>query len=134
MNSIWKVGAAAVTVALLGGFYLGRVASDQGPLPAVGQPVTVGATVEPTPSAAQTTLRPRPEKTTPGRPEGPRSPDDDQTTPDDDFGDDDNSGRGRGRGRGGDDDGVQTISPPVVTPDDDEGFDDHGGGSNSGPG
>ena len=46
MNSIWKVGAAAVAVAMLGGFYLGRVASDPGPLPAVGQPVTVGATVE----------------------------------------------------------------------------------------
>jgi hypothetical protein len=130
MNSIWKVGAAAVTVAMLGGFYLGRVASDPGPLPAVGQPVTVGATVEPTPSVAETTLHPRPSKTTPERREHTRGPDDRLSH---DANDD--HGRNRGRGGGGDDNGgVQTISPSVVTPDDDEGFDDHGGGSNSGPG
>ena len=132
MNSIWKVGAAALTVAMLGGFYLGRVASDTGPLPAVGQPVTVGATAEPTPSAAETpTLRPRPDRTTPERPTGTRSPrdrfddhggnrgDDD----DDDF--DDNSGPG-----GGGDDDFETIEPPetVMT------FDDDGGDDNSGPG
>ena len=137
MNSIWKVGAAAGTVALLGGFYLGRVASDPGPLPAVGQPVTVGATVEPTPSTAETqTLRPRHTRTTrDGQPGSTAT----ETEPGDDNGGDDNRGRGRGRGRGGDDDGVQTISPPPsqVTPDDDDNFDDNGGdrsGSNSGHG
>lgn len=132
MDSIWKVGAAAVTVALLGGFYLGRVASDTGPLPAVGQPVTVGATVEPTPSAAETpTLRPRPDRTTPERPTGTRSPEDRA----DDHGgdrpdgvDDDRDGDNSGPGGGGDDD-FETVepSPTVMT------FDDHGG-DNSGPG
>jgi hypothetical protein len=135
MNSIWKVGAAVVTVALLGGFYLGRAASDPGPLPAVGQPVTVGATADPTPSAAATlTLHPRPHKTTSGRPEKTREhrPGDIRTvhaTPDD-------HGGNSGRGGGSDDGGVRTISPSpsVVTQDDDGGFDDHGGGGNSGPG
>lgn len=133
MNSIWKVGAAAVTVAMLGGFYLGRVASDTGPLPAVGQPVTVGATAEPTPSAAQTpTLRPRPDRTTPERPTGTRSPEDrfddhggNRADDDDDDDFDDNSGPG-----GGGDDDFETIEPPatVMT------FDDDGGDDNSGPG
>ena len=125
MNSIWKAGAAAVTVALLGGFYLGRVASDPGPLPAVGQPVTLGATVQPTPSAAATlTLRPRPTKST--HPQHTQTAEH-SSTPDD-------SGHHSGKGGGSDDNGgVQTVSPPVVTPDDDGGFDDHGGGGNSGP-
>jgi len=136
MNSIWKVGAAAVTVALLGGFYLGRVAPDTGPLPAVGQPVSVGSTAEPV--AETPTLRP--DRTTPARPE--RTPTAEAT--DDDGDDDHGRGRGRGRGRGGDDDDVRTIgpSPSAVSPDDDDdddegdddgGFDDRSG-SNSGHG
>ena len=125
MNSIWKVGAAAVTVALLGGFYLGRVASDSGPLPAVGQPVTVGSTVEPTPSVAETpTLHPVPSpshsKNTPDGTEATETPDDGPTH---DLNDDNGGNSGKG---GGSDDGIVGFPTSVMT------FDDHGG--NSGPG
>jgi hypothetical protein len=126
MNSIWKAGAAAVTVAMLGGFYMGQVMADPGPLPQVGQPVTVGSTAEPTPSSEAPTLRPGGERTRHGR--------------DDDRDGDHNGRRGGERGddgngadnsgRGGDDDDIETIepSPSVQT------FDDHGGDDNSGHG
>lgn len=143
MNMMWKVGAAAVTVAVVGGFLLGRVAAREAVLPDVGDPVTVGSTVAPTatvtPSDDAPTLRPKPRRT--------RSTHEEHATPrahrtrepepgDDNGGDragDDNSGsggsgdgRGRGRGRGSDD--VRTISPSPseITPEDVG--DDHGGG------
>ncbi len=140
MQTIWKIGTAAVAVAVLGGFFVGRVVAGESPLPEVGDPVTVGSTASPSPTASTDTptLRPRGDRT---REERPRSPGDDRTredehgddsrgpgSADDDSGpgsDDDGRGRGRGRGRGGDDgddDDVRTVgpSPSVVSPDDDD--------------
>ncbi len=137
---IWRVALAGTVLAVLGGFFVGRVVADPAPLPGVRGPVNVGPSAQPTPSGDSTTLRPR----------GERSPGEERTRPgvpvrtsdDDRFGDaDDNSGpgatsddsKGRGRGRGrsgeGDDDEVRTIGPsPRVIDDDDDGGDDDGGG------
>jgi hypothetical protein len=138
MSSFWKVGTTAAVLAVLGAFFLGRVIAEQAPLPDVGDPVTVGSTASPTPSAEAPRLRPR----------GDRSPEDRRTerpTSDATFDDDDDDGgkgRGRGRGRGGDDDEIEEIgpSPSEIEDDDDDDFDDddfddHGGDDdNSGPG
>lgn len=139
---IWRVALAGTVLAVLGGFFVGRVVADPAPLPGVRGPVNVGPSAGPTPSGDPTTLRRR----------GERSPGDERTGPgvrvvrptgDDRFEDaEDNSGpgneddsRGRGRGRGrsgeGDDDDVRTIGPsPRVIDDDggDDGGDDDGGG------
>ena len=140
---IWRVALAGTVLAVLGGFFVGRVVADPAPLPTVEQPVNVGPSARPTPSGEATTLRPRDRRSgddrTPGerrtrdddrRPNAPASTDDD----DDNSGpgnEDDSRGRGRGRGRsgegGGDDDDVRTIGPsPRVIDDDDDGDDDGG--------
>lgn len=134
---IWRVALAGTVLAVLGGFFVGRVVADPTPLPAVKGPVNVGPSAKPTPSGDATTLRPRRE----------RSPGDERTRPgiavrtsdDDGFDDaDDNSGpgneddgrgRGRGRGRSGEGHGgdVRTIGPSPRVIDDDGGDDDGGG-------
>ncbi|MGH3317814.1 MAG: hypothetical protein ACRDO0_16870 [Nocardioidaceae bacterium] len=128
MNMIWRVALAGAVLAVVGGFFVGRVVADPTPLPAVRAPVNVGPSAKPTPSDDATTLRTR--DRTPGQ---GRTGDDDRGRPT--AGDDDNSGpgggddghgRGRGRGRGGDDD-VRTVGPSPRVLDDDGGDDDGGG-------
>jgi hypothetical protein len=143
VNMIWRVALAGAVLAVLGGFFVGRVVADPTPLPDVKGPVNVGPAAKPTPSGDAPTLRPRRE----------RSPGDERTRPgvpvrtsDDRFGEadnnsgpgggDDDGGHGRGRGRGGDDDEVRTVGPsPRVLDDDggdDDGGDDDGGDDDGG--
>jgi hypothetical protein len=140
MKTIWKVGTTAAAVAVLGGFFLGRVVAGETPLPDVGDPVNVGATTSPTPSADVPTLRPRNDRSPDARPSSPRSTEDDDGednsgpgNADDGDSDDDSRGRGRGRGRGGDDDDdVRTVGPsPSEIDDDDDDDDDDDSGSGS---
>jgi hypothetical protein len=139
VNMIWRVALAGAVLAVLGGFFVGRVVADPTPLPGVKGPVNVGPAARPTPSDDATTLRPR-----------DRRPSDDRTSPgvpvrtsdDDRFGDaddnsgpgggDDDGGHGRGRGRGGDDDEVRTVGPSPRVLDDDDGGDDDGGDDDGG--
>jgi hypothetical protein len=136
MSSFWKVGTTAAVLAVLGAFFLGRVVAEQTTLPDVGDPVTVGATASPTPSAEAPTLEPRGDRS----PEGRRSgrPTDEGTFDDDDDDDGQGRGRGRGRGGGGDDDEIEEVgpSPSEIEDDDfdDDDDDDGGDDDNSGPG
>ena len=130
---IWRVALAGAVLAVLGGFFVGRVVADPTPLPAVRAPVNVGPSAKPTPSDDATTLRPRgrtpgDDRTSPGR---VRTTSDDRFDDNDDNsgpggGDDGGHGRGRGRGRGGDDDEVRTVGPSPRVLDDDDGGDDGG--------
>jgi hypothetical protein len=151
MSMIWRVGLAAVVVAVLGGFFVGRVMADSSPLPSVGDPVRVGPSERPTPSEDPPTLRPRDEGSPGLRGDGGRAPGPRwERTPGDDGGFDDNGGddeaddnsgsggddgghgRGRGRGRGGDEDDVRTVEPSPEEVGDDDGGDDNGGDDNGG--
>jgi hypothetical protein len=148
VNMIWRVALAGAVLAVLGGFFVGRVVADPTPLPSVKGPVNVGPSAKPTPSGDATTLRPRrerspgEERTRPGVPV--RTSDDDRFGEAEDNsgpgdGDDDGGhGRGRGRGRGGDDDEVRTVGPSPRVLDDNGGEDsgedggDDGGDDDSG--
>jgi hypothetical protein len=142
VNMIWRVALAGAVLAVLGGFFVGRVVADPTPLPAVKGPVNIGPSAEPTPSGDPTTLRPGrerspgDERTRPGVPvrtsdDGRFGDADDNSGPGD--GDDDGGhGRGRGRGRGGDDDEVRTVGPSPRVLDDDDGGDDDGGDDDGG--
>jgi hypothetical protein len=142
VNMIWRVALAGAVLAVLGGFFVGRVVADPTPLPEVRSPVIVGPSARPTPSGDATTLRPRrerpprDERTGPGVPVRTRSDDDGLDDADDNSGpgggdDDGGHGRGRGRGRGGDDD-VRTVGPSPQVLDDDDGGDDDGGDDDGG--
>lgn len=124
MSSFWKVGVSAAILAMFGAFLLGRVAAEQTRLPEVTDPVTVGSTVAPTPSADAPTLQPRADRS-PG--DGPSAGPTAEATFDDDDDDGQGRGRGRGRGRGGDDDDVEEVGPSPSEIDDDDDFDDNGG-------
>jgi hypothetical protein len=140
VNMIWRVALAGTVLAVLGGFFVGRVVADPTPLPSVKGPVEVGPSARPTPSGDPTTLRPRRERSAGDertRPDVPvrTTTDDDRFDDADDNsgpgGGDDDSGRGRGRGRGrsGEGDGdVRTVGPSPRVIDDDGGDDDDGGG------
>jgi hypothetical protein len=140
VNMIWRVALAGAVMAVLGGFFVGRVVADPTPLPDVKGPVNVGPSAKPTPSGEATTLRPRDRRsgdarTRPGIPvrtsdDGRFGEAEDNSGP---GGGDDNGGHGRGRGRGrGGDDEVRTIGPSPRVLDDDDGGDDDGGDDDGG--